>query len=330
MRRFIRKYFALFIISALFGIIATLSAAYNVIEFTISSKNDTTLIKVITDNKPQFSDSLLQNPDRLVIDFENGIQQFVSPDFKKMPAGLVMSVRTSQYKTQPKVARVVIDLSEPIKNYRTTALADGLEIRVPTVGYPVIEKYKSGRKAKIPLAPQEKTLQDKKALAKTEEEKGAEGKTKASPEKPQTAPKDTTKKTKGETIEEFVIPQAEGIVADTARKAYYVRSKIVYETMQKRDPFQAVLTTKKSEMGKVAVPNIENLKLVGIIGKPGDFNALLQDDRGFGYIFSLGDSVSNGDCVAISDTSLTFRINEYGYIRDVTITMIEAKDEKIH
>jgi hypothetical protein len=71
------------------------------------------------------------------------------------------------------------------------------------------------------------------------------------------------------------------------------------------------------------MPSIENLFLVGILGSAGNFTALMQDDKGFGFMFSVGDSVLNGECVAVTDTSLTFKIDEYGYVRNVNFSLVK-------
>jgi hypothetical protein len=150
----------------IFGVFP-LMAAYNVIEFSISSKSDTTRIKVVTDNVPIVRDTLLRNPERLVLDFEGGIDQFKAKEFRNLPGGLVMSVRVSQFK--PNVARVVLDLAEMPANITTESAADGIAIIFPTPKYPVIENYSSGRKANIPRAPQDKTPQKAEAKPQTQD-----------------------------------------------------------------------------------------------------------------------------------------------------------------
>jgi hypothetical protein len=90
-----------------------------------------------------------------------------------------------------------------------------------------------------------------------------------------------------------------------------------YRKMIDRDPFVQVSQTAKSEIGAAPIANIDNITLVGSIAGSNGYTAICEDNTGFGYILSVGDSIVNGYIIEIDDTSVTFKINEYGYIREV-------------
>ncbi len=327
-------------------LVTQLSAAYNLVEFSISSKEDLTTVKIFTDGRPDATDSVLTNPDRLVVSFKGGIDQFKTDEFNSLPAGLVISFRSTQVSEGPgRVARVVMDIADTPGKYTTETVGDGFVIKVPTPGYPRIEDFKSGRKTEIPKAPSEMIVREEPPVETREDtlEKIAESqqqiKTPTTPAEttatPDGTPPTETNTQPAEPVDEqedhsgkdlpddFVPPsEMEGeLVADTLEDAYFIRERIVYEKKIDRDPFVQVSNAPEVTIGKPSNPSIENISLVGIVGSFGDYTALLQDTKGFGYMVEIGDSVINGLVTEVSDSSVTFKINEYGYIRDVTMPL---------
>ncbi|MFP4459741.1 MAG: AMIN domain-containing protein [Candidatus Zixiibacteriota bacterium] len=327
MQNKIKKFLALIVL------ISNTFAAYNVIEFEISCKNDRTNISVFTSSVPSVQDTILSSPDRLVLDFENGIHQLKSKEFSNLPAGLLMRVRSSQFKPEPnRVTRLVFDLAEAPNNYSVEKDDEGLKISIPTPDYPTIESYKSGRKANIPPAPKEEKPEPKKEVKpEPEPEKKPETK-EPDEEKVETEPKpkeeheskeEQEPKEKQEQQLQIEEADEEQLTIDTTEtdRSEYFRSRIEYERTVDRDPFIRVSNEIAAEIGDVRLPNYENLSLVGIVGTEGNYNALMQDSKGFGYMFVPGDSVLNGIVVSVNDTSITFSINEYGYIREVSMSL---------
>jgi hypothetical protein len=70
------------------------------------------------------------------------------------------------------------------------------------------------------------------------------------------------------------------------------------------------------------IPNVEGLKLVGIIDSDGGPNqALFEDKTGFSYILKTGDKVRNGYVLRVEPEQVYFQIFEYGWSRTVALTM---------
>ncbi|MBC7194628.1 MAG: N-acetylmuramoyl-L-alanine amidase, partial [Caldisericia bacterium] len=79
-----------------------------------------------------YSDSILSNPTRIVIDIQNTIllSGSISKDIQKSG---VLRVRASQFSSNPKITRVVVDLSREIK-YNIKKLQNGIQIVLLTQG----------------------------------------------------------------------------------------------------------------------------------------------------------------------------------------------------
>lgn len=82
-------------------------------------------------------DFMLSNPARIVIDAE-GIQYALSSNIFPVNQGLLLRIRGSQFKIEPRVARVVIDLKKPVK-YEVIRSENKIRVKVftqPTkIGY---------------------------------------------------------------------------------------------------------------------------------------------------------------------------------------------------
>jgi len=102
------------------------------------------------------------------------------------------------------------------------------------------------------------------------------------------------------------------------------RLVIKYETGGQRDPFRSLIDETQASDAPVVnrIPNVEGLKLVGIIDSDGGRNqALFEDKTGFSYILKTGDKVRNGYVLRVEPEQVYFQIFEYGWSRTVALTM---------
>ncbi|MCD6357613.1 MAG: AMIN domain-containing protein, partial [Thermoproteales archaeon] len=287
---------------------------YNVLSISIKCQRDTTLITISTDAKAAVQDQVLRNPDRLVLDFIDGVDKLPANEFKGLPPGLAISVRASQFRTTPqRIARVIIDLSEMPKHYAIVTGENSVLVTVITPGYPAMEWHSGG--AAPPAKPKTET-----PAAKVESTKVVAKPDTAKSPAPAPVPAPTaTAKAESAIVKE--VSTTADTSADTTSKAKYIRKKVIYEIKSERDPFVSVKLTKKHELGSPIVPSIEHIKLVGIVGQENNYAALLQDEKGFGYIMTVGDSVENGSVTAVADTGITFTVDEFGYVRSITLPL---------
>jgi hypothetical protein len=102
------------------------------------------------------------------------------------------------------------------------------------------------------------------------------------------------------------------------------RLVIKYEQLERRDPFDPLIDDARTFNAPVEnrIPNVEGLKLVGIIDSDGGPNqALFEDKTGFSYILKTGDKVRNGYVLRVEPEQVYFQIFEYGWSRTVALTM---------
>ncbi len=100
------------------------------------------------------------------------------------------------------------------------------------------------------------------------------------------------------------------------------RLVIKYKAKQFRDPFATLLDESKTYDSPIErqVPNVEGLKLVGVI-EAGikDNRALFEDKEGYGYILKTGDKVQKGYVLRVESDRVYFQIFEYGWSRTVAL-----------
>ena len=102
------------------------------------------------------------------------------------------------------------------------------------------------------------------------------------------------------------------------------RLVIKYKTGGRRDPFGSLIDDRRTYNDPIQtrIPNVEGLKLVGIIDSDGGGNrALFEDKAGFSYILKSGDKVRNGYVLRVETDQVYFQIFEYGWSRTVALTM---------
>lgn len=117
-------------------------------------------------------------------------------------------------------------------------------------------------------------------------------------------------------------PKAKGSLAASFPKREVVR----YRSYGRRDPFMPLVGKSVSGFQNGDMPDIETLRLVGILN--GDYTnmALLEDMDGYGYILETGDKVKNGYVIEIYQNKILFQISEFGWSRSVALTM-ESEEE---
>ncbi len=104
------------------------------------------------------------------------------------------------------------------------------------------------------------------------------------------------------------------------------RLVVKYKTGNYRDPFATLINETKvsSSPTERKIPNVDGLKLVGIIQSDGGKNsALLEDGNGYGYILKSGDRVRNGYVLRIESDRIYFQIFEYGWSRTMALNIEE-------
>jgi len=101
------------------------------------------------------------------------------------------------------------------------------------------------------------------------------------------------------------------------------RLVIKYSAAGYRDPFETLINESRvlSSPTEQRVPNVEGLKLVGVIQSPSGSRALFEDTDGYGYFLKAGDKVQKGYVLRIETDRVYFQIFEYGWSRTVALAI---------
>jgi len=102
------------------------------------------------------------------------------------------------------------------------------------------------------------------------------------------------------------------------------RLVIKYKGKAYRDPFETLINDSKVQNNPMEqrVPNVEGLRLVGILESyETDNSALFEDKDGYGYILKAGDKVQKGYVLRVDEDRVYFQIFEYGWSRTVALDM---------
>jgi hypothetical protein len=97
------------------------------------------------------------------------------------------------------------------------------------------------------------------------------------------------------------------------------REEYFYASLGRRDPFGSLLKGQFTKDGKADLPDVGNLRLVGVMWGEKDRYALCEDSRGNGYILREGDPVVGGTVGRITQESLTVVQNFFGEVQTITI-----------
>ncbi|HEQ99023.1 MAG TPA: hypothetical protein ENO22_06760 [candidate division Zixibacteria bacterium] len=104
------------------------------------------------------------------------------------------------------------------------------------------------------------------------------------------------------------------------------REVIRYQSFGRRDPFMPLVSENLKGFRDGEMPDVETLRLVGVLRGNYDKMVLLEDVEGYGYILQNGDKVRNGYVIEIYSNKVLFQISEFGWSRTVALTM-ELEDE---
>ncbi|OGD18155.1 MAG: hypothetical protein A2Y69_02350 [Candidatus Aminicenantes bacterium RBG_13_59_9] len=90
-----------------------------------------------------------------------------------------------------------------------------------------------------------------------------------------------------------------------------------YDASGRRDPFKNLLGGKelkeKAPMGEAPQLYIDDVNLIGIVKYKKRFTAVLSGPQGFPYYFEVGDKLSDGFILSITENQVIFRkTNERG------------------
>jgi hypothetical protein len=128
--------------------------------------------------------------------------------------------------------------------------------------------------------------------------------------------------TESENVEEAE-PQREGVGA--YNEFLPEREIVVYQATGRPDPFMPLIEEATSSGKGGELPDVETLRLVGILQDKKVSRALFEDYNGYSYILRTGDRVKNGFVLGIEDTRVLFQIRQYGWNRQVAIDLESEK-----
>ncbi|MEW5993445.1 MAG: hypothetical protein AB1744_03520 [Candidatus Zixiibacteriota bacterium] len=102
------------------------------------------------------------------------------------------------------------------------------------------------------------------------------------------------------------------------------RLVIKYRQSGQRDPFESLISESRTYNSPIEgrIPNVEVIKLVGVLESESGFNvALFEDKDGYGYILREGDKVQNGYVLRVEAEKVYFQIFEYGWSRTMALNL---------
>jgi hypothetical protein len=103
------------------------------------------------------------------------------------------------------------------------------------------------------------------------------------------------------------------------------REIVVYQTSGRADPFMPLIEEATTSAGGGELPDVETLRLVGILQDKKASRALFEDYNGFSFILRTGDRVKNGFVLSIEDTRVLFQIRQYGWNRQIAVDLESEK-----
>jgi hypothetical protein len=123
-------------------------------------------------------------------------------------------------------------------------------------------------------------------------------------------------------------PLAQAKIKGTMVAEFPKRLLVRYEAESYRDPFAPLVddTRTNNNPFEARIPNVEGLRLVGIIeSTTGDNRALLEDKNNYSYMLKSRDKVQKGYVLRVEDDKVYFQIFEYGWSRTVALTIYEKE-----
>ncbi len=113
-------------------------------------------------------------------------------------------------------------------------------------------------------------------------------------------------------------------IAGTMVAEFPKRLVIKYNSKGHRDPFATLIDDTRTYNVPIEkrVPNVEGLKLVGVIESEGTTNrALFEDKEGYSFMLNTGDKVKNGYVLRVESDRVYFQVFEYGWSRTIALKM---------
>jgi len=110
-------------------------------------------------------------------------------------------------------------------------------------------------------------------------------------------------------------------VEDQSDSLLYTRPNYIYETLEKKDPFESLVPEEKGEERKTikGLFVYEDAQILGIVNSKKDLYALVEGENGESYVLRVGDRVFGGYVSQITDDAVYLHIVKYG--RSMTIIL---------
>jgi hypothetical protein len=124
-------------------------------------------------------------------------------------------------------------------------------------------------------------------------------------------------------------PAGTSVAQDPARRLpTYARERYHYASLGRRDPFRGLVGGEFEAAGDVGLPDVADLRLVGIAWDEADRFAMAEDSRGFGYVLREGDKVRGGRVASIHRDSVTFAQYTAGELSTITLELPIREDSQ--
>ncbi len=187
----------------------------------------------------------------------------------------------------------------------------------------LLAKAKADKKAK--LLAKAKADKKAKALAQAKADKKAKALAQAKADKKAKILAKAEADKKKKSTSRFRRNPVSNKIKGTMVAQFPKRLVIKYKSKSYRDPFATLIDDSKTYNNPVEkkIPNVEGLKLVGIIqaDQKSDNRALFEDNNGYGYILKTGDKVRKGYVLRVNSDKVYFQIFEYGWSRTVALNL---------
>ncbi len=238
------------------------------------------------------------------------------------PPGKIADLRPAQPK-KAQVKKAALKKSPPVKKATP-------KVKPPTTvkSAPPKSPAKSGKGTLASTAPAQPVakIEGKKQKSKTQTvaKKQSQDKKAAAHDSKKLATADD-KGSKKKSTSRFRRSSAESRkIKGTLVAQFPKRLVIKYKTKKYRDPFETLINETRTYNSPIEkrVPNVEGLRLVGIIESGTNKNsALFEDKDGYGYILMTGDKVQKGYVLRVEEDRVYFQIFEYGWSRTVALNL---------
>ncbi|MDF1545319.1 MAG: AMIN domain-containing protein [bacterium] len=248
-----------------------------------------------------------------------------TPSNKKSDSQSTKKVSTDSKPVAPakSTTKSTVTKPAPVKSNSAKQTPPAFENKKPVMAKASTEKPAAKPKAdkqpssKAAVAKAVKKESKTKPVAKADQPKKAAEKVKVASKDAESTTKSTSR---------FRRAAKDRKIQGTMVAEFPKRLVIKYHSKARRDPFETLVNEKKVSNSPTAkrIPNVEGLKLVGVIlADNGKNQALFEDKQGFGYIMKSGDKVRKGYVLRVEEHRVYFQIFEYGWSRTVALNLEE-------